>query len=165
QRESRDGSLGDGDGRHSHQRGKQEPQGDESRGVFDRPLATKARRRSNDFDNADRDKDDGRVFVDVDPEGESVYETDSVALITGPDGIEIQTDNISYFAEPTPTPEPLPRLELLEREPGFPFGEDFPFGIESATVRPSAREPADPGDSGSETANSDGGDNTMDFAS
>jgi hypothetical protein len=239
QRESRDGSPGDGDGRHSHQRGKQEPQGDESRGVhseqnatatptptptptdggggggggrnrdgggggnnagggggggdgggneagnagsgfFDRPLATKARRRSNDFDNADRDEDDGGVFVDVDPEGESVYETESVALITGPDGIEILTDNISYFAEPTPTPEPLPRLELPEREPGFPFGEDFPFGDESATVRPSAREPADPGDtgttvapraepisdsSGSETANSDGGDNTMDFTS
>jgi hypothetical protein len=152
----RDGGGGDGGGNEA---------GNAGSGFFDRPLATKARRRSNDFDNADRDKDDGRVFVDVDPEGESVYETDSVALITGPDGIEIQTDNISYFAEPTPTPEPLPRLELLEREPGFPFGEDFPFGIESATVRPSAREPADPGDSGSETANSDGGDNTMDFAS
>ena len=102
--------------------------GNAGSGFFDRPLATKARRRSNDFDNADRDEDDGRIFVDVDPEGESVYETDSVALITGPDGIEIQTDNISYFAEPTPTPEPLPRLELPEREPGFPFGEDFPFG-------------------------------------
>ena len=40
QRESRDGSLGDGDGRHSHQRGKQEPQGDESRGVHSEQKAT-----------------------------------------------------------------------------------------------------------------------------
>ena len=86
-------------------------------------------------------------------------------------------NNISYFAEPTPTPEPLPRLELPEREPGFPFGEDFPFGIESATIRPSARRAGRSGIpvqlspqshlrlSGSETANSDGGDNTMDFTS
>ena len=145
--------------------------GNAGSGFFDSPLATKARRRANDFDNADRDEDDGRIFVDVDPEGESVYETDSVVLITGPDGIEIQTDNITYFAEPTPTPEPLPRLELPVREPGFPFGEDFPFGDESATVRPSAREPSDPGDTGAapaprtEPANSDGGNNTMDFLS
>jgi len=154
--------------------------GNAGSGFFDRPLATKARRRANDFDNADRDKDDHRIVVDVHPEGESVYQTDSVAFTTGPDGIEIQTDNISYFAEATPTPEPLPRLELPVREPGFPFGEDFPFGDETATVRPAAREPSDPGDTGttltprakpisdsglSETANSDGGDNTMDFAS
>jgi hypothetical protein len=154
--------------------------GNAGSGFFDRPLATKARRRSNDFDNADRDEDDRRIIVDVDPEGESVYETDSVTFITGPDGLEIQTDNISYFAAATPTPEPLPRLELPAREPGFPFGEDFPFGVESATVRTAAREPSDPGDTGtapapraklvsdpgsSDTANSDGGDNSMDFAS
>jgi hypothetical protein len=154
--------------------------GNAGSGFFDRPLATKARRRSNDFDNADRDEDDRRIIVDVDPEGESVYETDSVTFITGPDGLEIQTDNISYFAAATPTPEPLPRLELPLREPGFPFGEDFPFGDGSGTVRPAAREPSDPGDTAttaapraklisdpgsSDTANSDGGDNTMDFSS
>ena len=33
--------------------------GNAGSGFFDRPLATKARRRSNDFDNADRDEDDG----------------------------------------------------------------------------------------------------------
>ena len=233
QQENRDSSHGGADGRHGHQNGKQEPQGDESSGVhsaaskqaatatptptptpsggggggggggkgdggggggggggidtgnagsgfFDSPLATKARRRANDFDNADRDEDDHRVIVDVDPEGESVYETDSVAFITGPDGIEIQTNNISYFAEPTPTPEPLLRLELPVREPGFPFGDDFPFGDESRTDGPAAREPSDPGDTGTapapraepvpdyslpEVGNSDGGDNTMDFSS
>jgi hypothetical protein len=154
--------------------------GNAGSGFFDSPLATKARRRSNDFDNADRDEDDRRIIVDVDPEGESVYETDSVTFITGPDGLEIQTDNIGYFAAATPTPEPLPRLELTLREPGFPFGEDFPFGDGSGTARPAAREPSDPGDTAttaapraklitdpgsSDTANSDGGDNTMDFAS
>ncbi len=55
------------------------------------------------------------TFVDVDPDGESVYETDSVSFTTGPDGLEIVTDNITYFAEPTPTPEPLPGLELPDR--------------------------------------------------
>jgi hypothetical protein len=74
----------------------------------------------------------------------------------------------------------LPRLELPVREPGFPFGEDFPFGDEAVAVRPAAREPSDPGDTGtapaprarplpdsdsSEPTNSDGGDNTMDFSS
>jgi hypothetical protein len=154
--------------------------GNAGSGFFDSPLATKARRRANDFDNADRDEDDHRIIVDVDPEGESVYETESVAFITGPDGLEIQTDNISYFAEATPTPEPLPRLELPVRDPGFPFGENFPFGDETATDRPAASEPSDPGDTGtalaprtnpipdsgsSDVGNSDGGNNAMDFVS
>ena len=52
--------------------------------------------------------------------------------------LEIQTGNISYTALPTPTPEPLPRLELPTREPGFPFGEDFPFGNTTVTVGPTA---------------------------
>ena len=46
--------------------------------------------------------------------------------------------NISYFAEPT-TSGTAASARAPEREPGFPFGEDFPFGIESATIRPSAR--------------------------
>jgi hypothetical protein len=146
-------------------------------GVFDNPLATKARRRANDFDNADRDEEDDRTFVDVDPDGESVYQTNSVDLITGPAGLEIVTNNITYVAEPTPTPEPLPMLELPARDPGFPFGEDFPFGDSTVAVAPTASEPPDPGDSGTTTDArakffptqpepvSDGGDNSMDFVS
>ena len=105
------------------------------------------------------------------------------SFATGPDGVEIETDNITYFAEPTPTPEPLPRLELPAREPGFPFGEDFPFGDSiSRLLRP--RRPNHPipviagtaparraepipaeDEPAPSTANSDGGDNTMDFSS
>jgi hypothetical protein len=147
-------------------------------GVFDNPLATKARRRSNDFDNANRDNEDDRTFVDVDPDGESVYETQSVSLITSPDGLEIVTNNITYFAEATPTPEPLPVLELPARDPGYPFGEDFPFGNSMVVVAPTATEPPDPGDTGTtsdarakpissqpEPGSSDGGNNSMDFVS
>jgi hypothetical protein len=237
QREHRDSLHGDGEGRHGHHSGKQEPQNDESSdvhsaarqnnptptptpteaprgdggggggggggdggdggdggggggsghragnagsGLFDSPLATKARRRANDFDNAGHDNEHDGTLVDVHPQGESVYETNSVAFTTGPDGLEIHTGNITYFAEATPAPEPLPRLELPVHEPGFPFGENFPFGNLAAADRPVASEPADPGDTGtdlttrakpifdsglSETDNSDGGDNTMDFTS
>jgi hypothetical protein len=74
----------------------------------------------------------------------------------------------------------LPRLELPVRDPGFPFGENFPFGDETATDRPAASEPSDPGDTGtalaprtnpipdsgsSDVDNSDGGNNAMDFVS
>jgi hypothetical protein len=164
-----DGGGGGGDGGNRA--------GNAGSGLFDNPLATKARRRANDFDNADHDRDEDGTFGDVDPDGESVYETDSVSLITGPDGLEIHTGNITYFAEPTPTPEPLPRLELPEREPGFPFGEDFPFGDAAISVGPRAAEPSDPGDTATTTdtrakffptqpePSSDGGDNTMDFTS
>jgi hypothetical protein len=97
-------------------------------------------------------------------------------LITGPDGLEIVTNNITYFAEPTPTPEPLPVLELPARDPGYPFGEDFPFGNSTVVVAPRASEPPDPGDTGTTTdaraklissppESSDGGDNSMDFVS
>jgi hypothetical protein len=156
--------------------------------LFDSPLATKARRRARDFDNADRDPDEGRIVVDVNPEGESIYETDSILFATGPEGVEIETGNITSFAEPTPTPtpEPLPTLELPVREPGYPFGEDFPFGdfpfgAGTVTSDPTAApEPTDPGDTARTPvpraepipaadepapANSDGGDNTMDFSS
>ena len=171
---------GKGDGGNDKGDGGGNDKGNAGSGLFDRPLATKARRRANDFDNADRDDDDHRTVVDVDPEGESVYGTDSVTFSTGPDGIDIQTDNISYTALPTPTPEPLPALELPTREPGFPFGEDFPFGNSTVVVNPTAPEAADPGDTGSAPApraepipaadasaptSSDGGDNTMDFSS
>jgi len=154
--------------------------GNAGSGLFDSPLATKARRRANDFDNADREDDDHRIIVDADPDGESVYGTNSVSFTTGPDGLEIQTGNISYTAQPTPTPEPLPRLELPTREPGFPFGEDFPFGNTTVAVGPTSPEPSDSGDTGTAPApraepipasdepvpvNSDGGDNTMDFSS
>jgi hypothetical protein len=154
--------------------------GNAGSGLFDSPLATKARRRANDFDNAGHDNEHDGTLVDVHPQGESVYETNSVAFTTGPDGLEIHTGNITYFAEATPAPEPLPRLELPVHEPGFPFGENFPFGNLAAADRPVVSEPADPGDTGtdlttrakpifdsglSETDNSDGGDNTMDFTS
>jgi hypothetical protein len=151
--------------------------GNAGSGFFDNPLATKARRRANDFDNAGNDQDDDGTFVDVHPDGESVYATDSVSLTTGPDGLEIVTDNITYVAEPTPTPEPLLGLELPEREPGFPFGEDFPFGNATVVIAPTSAEPSDPGDTGTDTVSrakfvpsqpepsSDGGDNTMDFTS
>jgi len=151
--------------------------GNAGSGFFDSPLATKARRRAKDFDNADHDPDDDRTVVDVHPGGESVYATDSVSLTTGPDGLEIVTNNITYSAEATPTPEPFPRLELPEHEPGFPFGEDFPFGNSTVVVAPAAPEPADPGDTGTTTdtqakffpsqpePSSDGGDNSLDFVS
>jgi hypothetical protein len=150
--------------------------GNAGSGLFDNPLATKARRRAKDFDNADRDQDDG-TFVDVRTDDDSVYETDSVSLVTGPDGLEIVTGNITYVAEPTPIPEPLPGLELPDREPGFPFGEDFPFGNATVVIAPTSAEPSDRGDTGTDTASrakfipsqpepsSDGGDNTMDFTS
>ena len=78
--------------------------------------------------------------------------------------------------EATPTPEPLPGLELPEHEPGFPFGEDFPFGNSTVVVAPTASEPPDPGDTGTTTdarakpitsqpGSTDGGDNSMDFVS
>jgi hypothetical protein len=164
------GGKGDGGGNDA---------GNAGSGFFDSPLATKARRRANDFDNANPDEDDG-IIVDVDPEGESVYETDSILFVTGPEGVEILTSNISYFAEPTPTPEPLPGLELPVREPGFPFGEDFPFGDTIVAVAPTTPEPPDPGDTGTaltprakpivdsnlpEPISSDGGDNSVDFLS
>ena len=151
--------------------------GNAGSGLFDSPLATKTRRRANDFENANRDPDEGRTFVDVSPDGESIYETGAVSLITGPDGLEIDTGNITYIADPTPTPEPLPRLVLPEREPGFPFGEDFPFGNAAVFVGPRAAEPSGPNDTTTTTnsgaaffpthpePSSDGGDNTMDYTS
>ena len=147
--------------------------GNAGSGLFDSPLATKTRRRANDFENRDPDAEDEEIVVEVNPDGESVYETDSVFFATGPEGLEIQTKNITYFAEPTPTPTPLPVLELPAREPGFPFGEDFPFGNEAGDVTPRATEPSDPGDTGNARgragdrapADSDGGDNSMDFTS
>ena len=63
------GGRGDGGGNDA---------GNAGSGFFDSPLATKARRRAKDFENRDRDDDEGRIIVDVDPEGESVYETDSI---------------------------------------------------------------------------------------
>jgi hypothetical protein len=174
------GGGGKGDGGGGRGDGGGNDAGNAGSGFFDSPLATKARRRANDFDNADRDPDEGRIVVDVNPEGESVYETDSISFATGPDGIEIETGNITYFAEPTPTPTPMPGLDLPVREPGFPFGEDFPFGDTTVVVAPPAPEPSDPGDTGTapapraepvpaadepEPASSDGGDNTMDFSS
>ena len=181
-----DGGGGRGDGGGGRGDGGGNDAGNAGSGLFDSPLATKARRRANDFDNADRDEDEGRIVVDVDPEGESIYETDSILFATGPDGLEIETGNITYFAEPTPTPEPLPGLEMPEREPGYPFGEDFPFGDfpfgdATVTTGPTAPpEPTDPGDTAPAPvrradpvpaadepvpASTDGGDNTMDFTS
>ena len=178
--ENADGGGGGGRGDGARGNGGGNDAGNAGSGLFDSPLATKARRRADEVGNAGgADEDDG-VIVDVDPEGESVYETDSISFATGPQGIELLTDNITYFAEPPPPPEPLPRLELPVREPGFPFGEDFPFGNAAATVRLTEPEPSDPGDTGPaptrraepisaadepEPASSDGGDNTMDFAS
>ena len=165
------GGRGDGGGNDA---------GNAGSGFFDSPLATKARRRANDFDNAGGEDEDDGTFADVDPDGESLFETESVSFTTGPEGLEIVTNNITYFAEPPPPPEPLPRLELPIREPGFPFGEDFPFGDMAVTTSPTEPEPSDPGDTGTapprraepipaadepEPSSSDGGDNTMDFSS
>ena len=165
------GGRGDGGGNDA---------GNAGSGFFDSPLATKARRRANDFDNAGGEDEDDGTFADVDPDGESLFETESVSFTTGPEGLEIVTNNITYFAEPPPPPEPLPRLELPIREPGFPFGEDFPFGDMAVTTSPTEPEPSDPGDTGTapprraepipaadepEPTSSDGGDNTMDFSS
>lgn len=59
-----DGGGGGGDGGNRA--------GNAGSGLFDNPLATKARRRANDFENADPDRDEDATFVDVDPNGESV---------------------------------------------------------------------------------------------
>ncbi len=149
--------------------------------AFDNPLATKARRRAKDFDNRDRgEEEEEGVFVDVDPEGESIYQTESISFATGPEGIEILTDNITYIAAPTPTPTPFPRLEFPERD-GYPFGEDFPFGVARPTQTPTSA-PVDPGDEAPDPGDSppppseptpteplpddtDGGDNSMEFTS
>ena len=153
--------------------------GNAGSGFFDSPLATKARRRANDFNNPDGENEEDGIFVDIDSEGESVYETDSISFASGPEGAEILTENITFFAEPTPAPTPIPTLELPVREPGFPFGENFPFGDAAVAVAPAAPVPADPGDtpvivpdpapapapSDAPPADSDGGDNTMDFTS
>jgi hypothetical protein len=147
-------------------------------GVFDNPLATKAHRRAKDFDHTNQDQAHDGTVVDVHPDGDSVYQTHSVSLTTGPDGLEIVTNNITYTAEATPTPEPLPGLELPAHDPGFPFGNDFPFGNATVAIGPAAPETSDPGDTGMATdsrakpisslpdlGNSDGGDNSMDFTS
>ena len=106
-----------------------------------------------------------------------IYQTHSVSLTTGPDGLEIVTNNITYTAEPTPTPQPLPGLELPSHDPGFPFGDNFPFGNAAVAISPAAPETSDPGDTGTATVSrakpisslpdlsSDGGDNSMDFSS
>jgi hypothetical protein len=169
------GNQGGGGGNHGGNNA-----GNAGSGFFDSPLATKARRRAHHFDNAGHDHVQDGTVVDVHPDGESVYQTNSVTYTTGPDGLEIHTGNITYSAEATPTPEPLPSLELPEHGPGFPFGEDFPFGTAKTGTAPAASEPTDPGDTGtavttrakpifdssaSEPGNSDGGDNTMDFSS
>ena len=148
-------------------------------GFFDDSLATKARRRAREFDNRGQDEEaeDG-IVVDVNPERESVYQTESISFATGPEGVEILTRNITYTAAPTPTPTPIPRLELPERD-GYPFGEDFPFGVARPTRTPTtaapADEAADPGDSPPSQpepapteplpGDTDGGDNSTDFAS
>ena len=46
--------------------------GNAGSGFFDSPLATKARRRANDFDNAGGEDEDDGTFADVDPDGESL---------------------------------------------------------------------------------------------
>jgi hypothetical protein len=174
------GAGGNGDSGGGNADGGGNNAGNAGSGLFDSPLATKARRRANDFDNADNNDDQHHTVVDANPDGKSVHGTSSVSLTTGPDGLEIQTHNISYTIPPTPTPEPLPRLELPTHEPGFPFGEDFPFGNTTVAVGPTSPEPSDSGDTGNAPApraepipasnepapiNTDGGDNTMDFSS
>ena len=96
--------------------------GNAGSGFFDQPLATKARRRSNDFEGEGEEEDDGTV-IDVDSEGESTFETGSIFFSTGPEGLEVVTRNITYTAAPTPTPTPFPRLELPERERLDVFGD------------------------------------------
>jgi len=174
------GGGGNGDGGGGKGDGGGNPHGNAGSGFFDSPLATKARRRAKDFDNADHNDEDDRTVVDVHPDGKSTYKTHSVALTTGPDGLDIETDHISYTAEPTPTPTPFPTLELPVHEPGFPFGEDFPFGNTAVNVTPAAPAPSDSGDTTTapapraepipaanqpEPISSDGGDNSMGFTS
>ena len=152
--------------------------------AFDNPLTTKARRRAKDFEDRDRDDDeDDRIVGDVDSEGESVFQTGSISFATGPDGVEIETANITYIAAPTPTPTPFPRLEFPERD-GYPFGDDFPFGVVRPEQTPTTAAPTDSGDDvlDPEPGDSpppqdallpsdplpsapDGGDNSTDFAS
>ena len=126
--------------------------GNAGSGFFDQPLATKARRRANDFEGEGEEEDDG-VVIDVDAEGESTYETGAIFFSTGPEGLEVVTRNISYTAAPTPTPTPFPRLELPERERLDVFGDRvLPTSTPAASAPtsppppPTGSIPADSGD-------------------
>ena len=161
------GGRGDGGGNDA---------GNAGSGFFDSPLATKARRRANDFDNAGGEDEDDGTFADVDPDGESLFETESVSLTTGPEGLEIVTNNITYFAEPAAAGTVAQGWSCPSANLVSPL-EDFPFGDMAVTTSPTEPEPSDPGDTGAaprrtepipaadepEPSSSDGGDNTMDF--
>jgi hypothetical protein len=160
--------------------------GNAGSGFFDSPLATKARRRANDFDNnADGDNDEeDRTGADINPDGDSTFHTGSISYTTGPDGIEIVTRHITYTAPPPPPPPELPRLELPTRESTV-FGNLSPATVATGDVEtgdaavappaepsPSESAPSDGGAVNLGTPNPiptlpdmDGGDNTVDFLS
>lgn len=83
----------------------------------DNPLTTKALRRAKAFPHHD---------------GTVTSQNGSVSVSTGPDGLSVQTGNISYHAAPTPTPTPFPRLALTGQ------------GVTSATPVASGHVPTDP---------------------
>ena len=89
---------------------------------FNRPLATKTRRRAHGFAHH-------HANAGSQPNG--------ISVSTGPDGATIQTHIISYHAAPTPLPTPFPALTL----PGQ--GAAPSLGAISGTPTPSAHHPVD----------------------
>jgi hypothetical protein len=146
--------------------------------LFDRPLATKARRRAKDFagqGNDNQSNDDGQdhgVTGNADSQGETTYQTGSISFTSGPDGIEIHTRNINYTAAPTPTPTPMPRLVLPGREPSATAGAGHgaqPTAVPVSSEAPApVNEPPDTGDTAPAApppADTTGGNNSMGFSS
>jgi len=166
------GNTNDGGGNEKHH------PGNAGSDLFNRPLATKARRRAKDFagqGNDNQNNDDGQdhgVTGNADSQGETTYQTGSISFTTGPDGIEIHTRNINYTAAPTPTPTPLPRLVLPGREPSATAGAGHgaqPTAVPVSSEAPApVNEPPDTGDTAPEApppADTTGGNNSMGFSS
>lgn len=152
--------------------------GNAGSGLFESSLATKAKRRAKDFEgNSAKDDEEDRLAVDVDSEGESSFQTGSIFFASGPDGLEVETRNISFTAAPTPTPTPFPRLELPERDRLDVFGDRViaaptptPTGSAPAPSDPAPSDPGDdrPADVPAPTmvpSDTTGGDNSGDFLS
>jgi hypothetical protein len=120
--------------------------------LFNRPLATKARRRAKNFANAGQNKNKSTgIVVNADSQNKSTFQTDGISYTTGPDGIEIVTRNIDYKAAFTPTPTPFPTLEIPTREasifvspPSAPAATTVPPPPSSSSPPPSSSSPPPP---------------------
>ena len=156
--------------------------GNAGSGFFDSPLASKARRRANDFDNnkgRDDEPKDDHLTANTDEDGHH-FQTNSISFTNGPDGLEVVTRNIEYSAPPTPTPTPFPTLTLPERDRLDVFGDRViaaptaspaDNGGSSGSSPPPSTNGGTSGSTGSRptptpaAGDTSGGDNTSDFLS